>query len=117
MGIRPSRNIARGEYAGYAGFEIFVDCNAAVDGEASLLRQRDRRPYTHAENHEIRIDDRPIAHRHPAPIHAADSLSQMKYDPVRLVQLADEFAHLAPQHALERGLVRRNNVDLDAACA
>ena len=51
--IRPARDVAGGEDARDAGLEVLVHRDAAVDGEACLFRQGDRRPHADADDDEI----------------------------------------------------------------
>jgi len=65
MPIGPPCNVACGKHARDARLEARIDSNAALDREPCLLRQRDRRPHTDPNDHEIRVELRPIAQRHP----------------------------------------------------
>src|SRR6266567_3527331 len=102
MPIGPACNVARGKHAGRARFEVRIDGNAAVDGEARLLGQRDRRPHADAHHHEICFELCGIAQRYPGTLDVIDRLPQVKCNAVRLVKLAHDNADLPTQHALQR---------------
>lgn len=53
VAIRPARDIAGGEDARSAGFEIFIDEDAVIDGEAGLLGERRERAHADADDDEI----------------------------------------------------------------
>ena len=56
MRIRPTRDIAGGVDAASTRLEIGVDQYAAVHHKAGLLGQRETRPHTHTDDHEIGIE-------------------------------------------------------------
>ena len=51
--IRPARDVAGREDARGARFQVLVHRDAAIDGEACLFRQRNRRPHADADDDEI----------------------------------------------------------------
>ena len=59
--IRPARDVAGREHMPGAGLEELVDQHAAVDGEAGLFGQRDRRTDADADDDEVGVDAVPLS--------------------------------------------------------
>ena len=59
--VRPARDVARCVDAGDARRQVPVDADATVDGEARLLRERDRRPNADADDDQIGASVSPFA--------------------------------------------------------
>jgi hypothetical protein len=57
--IWPARYIACREDAGDARLQALVNSDAAVQGEAGLFRQLQRRSHTNAHDYEVSVDNRP----------------------------------------------------------
>jgi hypothetical protein len=51
-----------------------------------------------------------------SPVDAIYGLTEMEYDTVRLVQIADELAQFGAENSFHRDLFRRYNLHFDAAC-
>ena len=115
--VGPPRDVAGREDARRAGLEVLVHGDAAVDRQARLLGQADRRPHADAQDDEVGLERRAVAQRHGASVDARDGSAQMEDDAVLLVELPDEPADLRPHDALERLVLRRDDMDVDAARA
>ena len=116
--IGPARDIARGVDAGRRWFRGYAfDDDAAIDREAGLLGQRQARPHADADDHEIGLEHAAALQRRALAVDRGHGIAEMEDDAVLLVQRADEVAHLRPEHALHRPLLRRHDMDLDVARA
>ena len=117
VGIGPPRDVAGGEHAGRARFEIGVDLDAAIDGQARALREIERGPHADADDDEIGGERGRVAQRDLVAGHAAYRPAEVKRHPVRLVHVADEAADVRPHHAFQRHALGRDDIDVDPARA
>ena len=115
--IGPARDVARREDIRRAGLQSGVDCHAAVDREARSFRERDARAHADTDDHEIGIEHAAALQLHLLCGDALRGVFQMEDHAMLLVQLADEVAHLRPEHAFERTLLGRDHMHLELARA
>src|SRR4029077_6480606 len=108
-------DVARGEDPRPAGFEELIHGDAAIEGEASTLRDRDRRPDTHTYHQEIGIDRPTAAKCHGAPGDRCHRLAQVKHDTVRFVNRPYESSDFGAHDPLERDPIRRHDIHGEAA--
>ena len=85
--------------------------------EAGLLGQAEPRPHADADDHEIGLQHAAALERHALAVDRGHGIAEMEDDAVLFVQRAHEVAHLGPEHALHRPLLRRHDMDLDIARA
>jgi hypothetical protein len=115
--VWPAGDVARGKDPRRARLQVFVHDEAAIDLQAGLLGQRERRPHPHPQGQEVRIELRTTAQHGFAAIEASDALSNVEDHAVGLVKPADEPPDLQPEHASERLLLWCDDVHADAAGA
>lgn len=72
--IGPSRDVAGRKYARRARFEVFIDCNAAIEPQASLLGERNRWSYTHTEHDEVGLEGHPIVQSDLIAVNTLDGM-------------------------------------------
>src|SRR6516162_1777155 len=90
--VRPAGNIASGENAGHAGFEVFIDHHAAIDRQASGAREIDARPHADPDHDELGIERGAVVEPDPASLDRGERAAEMKDDAMRLVQGAHEIS-------------------------
>ena len=117
MRIGPARDIAGGVDAGNAGFEIRVHGDAAIERKAGLFGQRQPRPHADADDHHIGLQHAAALERRALAVDPGHGIAEMEDDAVLLMQRAHEVAHLGPEHALHRPLLRRHDMNLEFARA
>src|SRR5687768_1002934 len=114
-GIGPARDIACGVDTGRGRLQVLVDAHTAVHGEPGVFSQRNGRPDTNTEYHDIGFQAGAVTERRLAAIELLHGLAEMETHTLRLVKCANEGADLRSHHAFERLAIRRHDVDLDAA--
>ena len=112
-GIGPARDVAGREDASRRGFENCIDRDAAVSRKSRLLGQRQARPDADTKDDHVGFD-RPAALQYrPLAVHLRHSVLQMEDDATLFMQRTHEVAHLGPQDALHRPLLRGNDMNLE----
>ena len=53
MRVGPARNVSGGIYVRYAGLEVFVDSDAAINFDACAFGQLEPRPHAHANDNHV----------------------------------------------------------------
>src|SRR5207237_4560118 len=117
MRIGPARDIARSIDSGDAGFEECIHCNTAVELDAGLFGQRQARPHSDPDDHDVTLQRAAALKRRTLAVDRDDGILEMEDDAVLLMQRAHELAHFRPEYALHRPLFRRHDVDLDTTRA
>jgi len=111
--IGPSCNITGGEYARCTCFEVFVDCNAAIDRQPRRLGERNGRPHAHTENDEVGLQGAAIGERYLRPVYASRRLPEMESDAMLFVKCLHEAADFRAEHAFQWHSVEARDVHLD----
>ena len=84
--IGPARDVAGGEDAWRARFEIGVDDDAAIDPEARRLGELDARAHAHPRDDEIGLEDASARKFHLSTFNARSPCSEMEDDAMLLMQ-------------------------------
>ncbi len=114
-GVGPARDVAGGEDARHARFQVLVHRDAAVHRQSGLFRDRHRRPDADAHDDEVAVERGAAAERHRPPVDPRHRLARVEGDALRLVQRSDEPSHLGAHDPLERRALRRDDIDGNAA--
>src|SRR6516162_6477229 len=113
--VRPAGNIASGENAWHACFEVLVDHHAAIDRQPSVAREIDARPYADPDHDELGIERGAVVEPDPVGLDRGERAAEMKDDTMRLVQGAHEIAERRSEHPLHRPRLGCNDMDLNLA--
>ena len=115
--IGPARDVAGGVDARRARLEQFVHDDAAIHRQARLLGELEPRPDADADDDEIGREPRAVVEHDRVALDALRFAAEMEHDALLLVQRSNERAEVVAEHALERKLLRRDDVDVDLARA
>ena len=113
--VRPARDVAGGEDARHARFQVLVDEYPAVDPKAgrSASAVRGLTPTPATTRSALRLS--PPLRIDAIPIDAGRRLSQMEFDPMLLMKRLDETSEVRPEDLLHRDGIGSDHVYLDAA--
>ena len=92
--IRPARNVAGREDARDARFQVLVHSDAAIDGEAGLFGQCNRRPYADADDDEIGREVFSALQGDAALVDRGGCRAEMERHTVFFMEFADEIPDL-----------------------
>ena len=116
-GIGPTRDVPRCVNTWRARFHEFIHSDALVDGKPSLFSEREARAHADSNPHQIGIERPATLEGHAFSFDCADGILEMEFHAMLFMQRADEIAELGPEHAFERTLLRRYDVNFDLASA
>ena len=101
MRIGPAGDVAGGIDAFCAGFEVFIDSNAAIDRKSCLFGEFDGGTHASTDDEEIRFDARAVLERCAGAVDVGDGCAQVKDHAVGFMNFAHEAAQLCAQDALK----------------
>ena len=110
--MSPAANTCRS-----AGLEELVDQHSAVDGEAGLFGQRDRRTDADSDDDEVGVDAFAIVERYAMLVDRDRGPAEMERDAMLFVDRADERSELGAKHARHRDRIGTDDMDLDVVGA
>jgi hypothetical protein len=113
--IRPVGDVAGREDTRRIRLEVLVHSDAFADNEARLRRQRRVQPRPDASDNEIGRDALAAPEDDSLPVDRAGRFLHVEDDAVLLVHAAYEVAKLTSHDALQRAMVRRDDVHVYAA--
>jgi len=120
IGIPAATIVAREsgrEDPGRARFEVLVHGDTAIQRETGSLRKGCHRRDANPDHDEIGIQRRASAEHDRAAVNAVHRLAQVEHDALCFVQRLNEPTDGPAHHALQRGRLRRDDVDCQATSA
>jgi hypothetical protein len=112
-----SGDVSRREDPRFARLEVLVDENAPFHGESGVGGKSVVRAYADPGNDDVRANVLAIVQRHGSSIDPACRAPEVKGHLVRFVQFTNEVAELWTHDPLQRAVLRRDDVHLQATHA
>src|ERR1700726_3110737 len=80
LGVRPAGNVAGGENARRAGFEVFIDDHTTIDRQAGLRGEMKSRPHADPDHNELGIKPRAVVEPDPTRVNRGERAAEMKHN-------------------------------------
>jgi hypothetical protein len=112
--VGPAGDVACRENAGRAGFEIFIDEDAAIDPQSGLLGEIDARPHADADHDQRSVDHGAVIELHLLWFDPGHGVAEVKDHTMRFMQRTQEITEHRAERPFRRGPICGGSGFLDS---